>query len=111
MRYTLGSWGSDRSYVIGYGPNWPKQPHHRQSACSATYSEPCVLSNGGTCCAGERGGWLSVACYAAAAVWCAAYVRITGWHDLMIWTCNRITLLTALLPAGANAGWYFPLHG
>jgi hypothetical protein len=55
MRYTLGSWGSDRSFVIGYGPNWPKRPHHRSTACSATYNEPCVLSNGGTCCAGESG--------------------------------------------------------
>ncbi|KAF8065624.1 celF [Scenedesmus sp. PABB004] len=55
MRYMLGSSGSDRSYVIGYGPNWPQRPHHRQSACAATYTPPCALRNGGTCCAGESG--------------------------------------------------------
>jgi hypothetical protein len=55
MRYTLGSWGSTRSYVIGYGPNQPQRPHHRQTACSALYNEPCSLANSGTCCAGESG--------------------------------------------------------
>jgi hypothetical protein len=55
MRYTLGSAGSARSYVIGYGPSQPQRPHHRQSACAATYTAPCSLVNSGTCCAGESG--------------------------------------------------------
>jgi hypothetical protein len=77
MRYTLGSWGSSRSYVIGYGPSQPQRPHHRQTACAAQYNEPCALQNSGTCCAGESGKppaesffpvVLSVKCTAAPAV-------------------------------------------
>jgi hypothetical protein len=54
MRYMLGT-STGKSYVIGYGPDQPKRPHHRQSACSPTYTLPCVAKNNGTCCAGESG--------------------------------------------------------
>lgn len=54
MRYILGS-DTGKSYLIGFGSNQPQRPHHRQSACSARYNEPCTPSDGGTCCAGERG--------------------------------------------------------
>jgi hypothetical protein len=37
MRYMLGT-STGKSYVIGYGPDQPKRPHHRQSACSPTYT-------------------------------------------------------------------------
>ncbi|WIA30941.1 hypothetical protein OEZ86_000991 [Tetradesmus obliquus] len=47
--------GAGRSYVVGYGPSPPKSPHHRQSACSAVYKEPCRADSRGTCCAGESG--------------------------------------------------------
>lgn len=59
MRYILGSGKSGRSYVLGYGPSPPQRPHHRASACSATYKEPCRLMPSpanGTCCAGEKIG-------------------------------------------------------
>lgn len=56
LRYMTGSLsGTTRSYVVGYGPSWPQRPHHRPSACAASYREPCVASGGGTCCAGESG--------------------------------------------------------
>ncbi|WIA29389.1 hypothetical protein OEZ86_011893 [Tetradesmus obliquus] len=54
MRYITGT-ATGKSYLIGYGPDQPKRPHHRQSACSARYTEPCNPFNGGTCCAGESG--------------------------------------------------------
>ncbi|KAF8073058.1 celI [Scenedesmus sp. PABB004] len=54
MRVITGA-STGRSFLIGYGPNQPQRPHHRQSACSAKYSEPCTPFNGGTCCAGEQG--------------------------------------------------------
>lgn len=54
MRYILGS-DTQKSYLIGFGTNQPQRPHHRQSACSARYSEPCSPFNSGTCCAGESG--------------------------------------------------------
>jgi hypothetical protein len=63
MRYTLGSSGSSRSYVIGYGPSQPQRPHHRQSACAPKYSAPCTASNGGTCCAGENSACSFVFCF------------------------------------------------
>jgi len=31
MAYSLG--GNGQSFVVGYGPNWPKQPHHRAASC------------------------------------------------------------------------------
>jgi len=43
VRYMLGSGGSKESYVLGYGPSPPQRPHHRASACSPTYKEPCKL--------------------------------------------------------------------
>jgi hypothetical protein len=54
MRYILGS-DTGKSYLIGFGTNQPLRPHHRQSACSARYTEPCTPFNGGTCCVGESG--------------------------------------------------------
>jgi hypothetical protein len=42
MRYILGAGG--RSYVIGYGNNYPKKPRHKSSCCSATYSQACDWS-------------------------------------------------------------------
>lgn len=36
MRYILGT-STGKSYLIGYGPDQPQRPHHRQSACAATY--------------------------------------------------------------------------
>jgi endoglucanase len=54
LRYITGA-STDRSYLIGYGLNQPQRPHHRQSACSAKYTEPCTPTDGGTCCVGESG--------------------------------------------------------
>jgi endoglucanase len=54
MRYILGT-STGKSYLIGYGPDQPKRPHHRQSACSISYQEPCARVNNGTCCVGESG--------------------------------------------------------
>lgn len=56
MRYILGS-DTGKSYLIGFGTNQPQRPHHRQSACNARYNEPCSAAGGGTCCAGESGGY------------------------------------------------------
>jgi hypothetical protein len=44
-----------KSYLIGYGPDQPKRPHHRQSACNVDYTEPCRKVENGTCCVGESG--------------------------------------------------------
>jgi hypothetical protein len=56
-----------RSFIIGYGPNQPKRPHHRGAACAFNYKAPCKLGpigpnadvdgRNGTCCAGEGGEW------------------------------------------------------
>lgn len=54
-RYILGS-GTGKSYLIGYGPDQPQRPHHRQSACALNYAGPCRAVNNGTCCAGEIPG-------------------------------------------------------
>jgi hypothetical protein len=59
MRYILGS-DTGKSYLIGFGTNQPQRPHHRQSACSARYTEPCTPFNGGTCCAGQSGACVEV---------------------------------------------------
>eukprot|EP00775_Hariotina_reticulata_P012172 gene12172-12310_t len=53
MRYVLGS-STGKSYLIGYGPDQPKRPHHRQSACAETYKAPCQRIKAGTgCCNAE----------------------------------------------------------
>jgi hypothetical protein len=44
-----------KSYLIGYGRDQPKRPHHRQSACNLEYTEPCRKVENGTCCVGESG--------------------------------------------------------
>jgi len=31
IAYILG--GNGQSFVVGYGPNWPKQPHHAAASC------------------------------------------------------------------------------
>ncbi|WIA40308.1 hypothetical protein OEZ86_013679 [Tetradesmus obliquus] len=54
MRYITGT-STGKSYLIGYGPDQPKRPHHRQSACNVDYQEPCRKVENGTCCAGETG--------------------------------------------------------
>jgi hypothetical protein len=30
-----------RSFVPGYGPEYPRQPHHRSASCSSDYKEAC----------------------------------------------------------------------
>lgn len=85
MRYSLGSWGSTKSYVIGYGPNQPQRPHHRQTACSALYTEPCALQNSGTCCAGESGGCAGesggAACMCVCVCVCVSLVSCARMND------------------------------
>ncbi|XP_006814476.2 endoglucanase A-like, partial [Saccoglossus kowalevskii] len=44
INYILGDNPSSRSYVIGYGNNCPKQPHHRASSCPANF-ESCNNKN------------------------------------------------------------------
>jgi len=39
IHYALGDTG--RSYVVGFGFNSPKKPHHRSSSCSADLNIPC----------------------------------------------------------------------
>ncbi|XP_077867029.1 uncharacterized protein LOC102801675, partial [Saccoglossus kowalevskii] len=43
INYILGENPNDQSYVIGYGNNYPKQPHHRASSCPAKF-QPCTPS-------------------------------------------------------------------
>lgn len=37
IHYMLGDTG--RSYVVGFGRKYPKQPHHRASSCPAKRNE------------------------------------------------------------------------
>jgi hypothetical protein len=39
--YMLGSNPRQSSYLIGFGNNYPKRPHHRSSSCHPDHSVPC----------------------------------------------------------------------
>eukprot|EP00882_Tetradesmus_deserticola_P025807 GHRQ01028376.1.p1 GENE.GHRQ01028376.1~~GHRQ01028376.1.p1 ORF type:complete len:447 (+),score=89.44 GHRQ01028376.1:369-1709(+) len=80
MRYITGNLpNTGKSYLIGYGPNQPQRPHHRQSACNAAYSEPCTSNDGGTCCAGEQGVGAGGCCTSANFFNShAALIKVTG---------------------------------
>ena len=39
LQYMLGKTG--RSFVVGYGANSPRQPHHRSSSCPDNMSSNC----------------------------------------------------------------------
>ena len=45
MNYFLGSTG--RSFVVGFGKNPPKEPHHRGSSCPK-YPARCDWAQSGT---------------------------------------------------------------
>lgn len=40
IQYMVGTRGG-RSFVPGYGPEYPRQPHHRSASCSSDYNEAC----------------------------------------------------------------------
>lgn len=82
MRIITGA-ETGKSYLIGWGPNQPQHPHHRQSACNIKYSEPCNPFNGGTCCAAESG--TSVAARLSAAL----CVRVCGARTNSTHACHH----------------------
>ena len=50
MNYFLGSTG--RSFVVGFGKNPPKEPHHRGSSCPK-YPARCDWAQSGTELSGQ----------------------------------------------------------